>query len=393
VPAVPVGGTVVMSRSLGGLAPCMKGSVRWVCSPELERQDEEPYGFDRVFALARASTGRLSGTATFIDPGTIQRYTSADPRLTVRTSSTLTGGGGSGDAMSDIGYLAAFFGGVLALISPCSALLLPSFFAYAFQRTSQLLGRTALFYVGLVLTLVPLGAGSSTAAALFYGHRESLILVAGWLIVAFGVVQILGGGFALGPAVRLQQRMVGRGGAVSVIGLGAAYGLAGFCSGPILGAVLTVAAAGGRPLRGGALLAVYAFGMAAPMFVLALLWDRFRLGHRRWLRGISFRVGLFHLHTTMLASGLLFVGVGALFLAYDGTAGITGVLGLGDTTSAETAAQRWVSDLRIPDWLVLLVVAALTLAVAARRWRRAGVQAVQKPGVSHSGSEGDGDDG
>jgi cytochrome c biogenesis protein CcdA len=301
--------------------------------------------------------------------------------------------------MSDIGYLAAFLGGVLALISPCSALLLPSFFAYAFQRTSQLLGRTALFYVGLVMTLVPLGAGSSTAAALFYGHRESLILLAGWLIVAFGVVQIFGGGFALGPAVRLRQRMVGRGGAgsvsgaVSVIGLGAAYGLAGFCSGPILGAVLTVAAAGGRPLRGGALLAVYAFGMAAPLFVLALLWDRFRLGHRRWLRGISFRVGLFHLHTTMLASGLLFVGVGALFLVYDGTAGITGVLGLGDTTSAETAAQRWISDLRIPDWLVLLVVAVLTLAVAARRWRRAGVQAVQKPGASHSGSQGDGDDG
>ncbi len=34
--------------------------------------------------------------------------------------------------MTQIGLLGAFLGGVLALLSPCSALLLPSFFAYAF---------------------------------------------------------------------------------------------------------------------------------------------------------------------------------------------------------------------------------------------------------------------
>ncbi|WP_345464233.1 cytochrome c biogenesis CcdA family protein [Actinoallomurus oryzae] len=282
--------------------------------------------------------------------------------------------------MPDVGYLAAFFGGVLALISPCSALLLPSFFAYAFQRTSQLAGRTVLFYAGLLITLVPLGAGSSAAVSLFYGHREALVLIAGWLIVGLGVGQVFGGGFAFGPAVRLQQRVAGRGGLVSVVGLGAAYGLAGFCSGPILGAVLTVAAAGGRPLRGGALLAVYALGMAAPMFVLALLWDRFRLGERGWLRGRLVRIGRFRLHTTMLASGLLFVGVGVLFLAYDGTAGITGALGMGETASADGAAQRWIAGLRVPDWLVLLVAAVVTVAVTAWRWRRACTGEPRAPG-------------
>ncbi|MEO7195722.1 MAG: cytochrome c biogenesis protein CcdA [Pseudonocardiaceae bacterium] len=77
--------------------------------------------------------------------------------------------------------------------------------------------------------------------------------------------------------MRLQQRMAGRGGWVGVFGLGAAYGLAGFCSGPILGAVLTIAAVDGQPARGGALLAVYALGIAAPMFVLAALWQRYDL--------------------------------------------------------------------------------------------------------------------
>jgi cytochrome c biogenesis protein CcdA len=280
--------------------------------------------------------------------------------------------------MPDIGYVAAFLGGVLALISPCSALLLPSFFAYAFQHTSKLLARTAIFYLGLAVTLVQLGAGASLAVSLFYGHRELLILVAGWLIITLGAVQIAGGGFARGPAVRFQQRMAGRSGRLSVFGLGAAYGLAGFCSGPILGAVLTVAAAGGQAVRGAALLAVYALGMAAPMFVLALAWDRLGLGRRGWLRGKTFRLGPLHLHSTMLVSGLLFVGIGVLFLVFDGTAGITGVLGLGDTTSAEASAQGWIGNLAVPDWLALAVVAAVIVAVLA--WRLARTRSRVGPG-------------
>jgi cytochrome c biogenesis protein CcdA len=48
----------------------------------------------------------------------------------------------------EIGYLAAFLGGVLTLLSPCGALLLPSFFAYAFDRPGVLLSRTGVFYAG-----------------------------------------------------------------------------------------------------------------------------------------------------------------------------------------------------------------------------------------------------
>jgi cytochrome c biogenesis protein CcdA len=64
----------------------------------------------------------------------------------------------------DVGYLAAFLGGLLALISPCSALLLPSFFAYAFGGPTRMLARTGVFYLGLVIVLVPLGAGSGGLA-------------------------------------------------------------------------------------------------------------------------------------------------------------------------------------------------------------------------------------
>jgi len=111
-----------------------------------------------------------------------------------------------------------------------------------------------------------------------------------------------------------------------VLALGAVSGLAGFCAGPILGAVLTVAAASAQPLRGAALLTVYAAGMAAPLFGLAAAWDRLGVDQRRWLRDTGVRVGPLRLHTHSVISGLIFTGLGVVFLRYQGTAGLTGLL-------------------------------------------------------------------
>ncbi|MDP1720960.1 MAG: cytochrome c biogenesis CcdA family protein [Candidatus Nanopelagicaceae bacterium] len=269
--------------------------------------------------------------------------------------------------MIDVGYVAAFLGGVLALISPCSALLLPSFFAYSFQRPGRLLWRTSLFYLGLATTLVPLGVGSSFASRLFYGHREILISVAGWTIIGLGVVQFAGGGFAFKPAQRAQSRIQVQSN-TSVFALGAVYGLAGFCSGPILGSVLMVAATSGQPIRGGALLAVYALGMSAPLFLLALIWDRFNLGTNRWLRGREIRLGRVHLHSTSLISGLLFIGIGVLFLRYDGTAGITGVLGGSGLPEVDYKAQQWIQTIGSTfDFVVLLVIGIGAVGLLAYR--------------------------
>ncbi|MEU4266243.1 cytochrome c biogenesis CcdA family protein [Streptomyces sp. NPDC025273] len=178
--------------------------------------------------------------------------------------------------MSDIGIIAAFLGGLLALLSPCSALLLPAFFAYSFTSRTTLLARTLLFYAGLRATLVPLGVAGSLAGRLFYGHRDTLVTVGGWTVILLGVAQVLGLGFGVR---RLSEAAGARrsGSARSVFVLGAVYGLAGFCAGPILGGILTVAAVGGSPARGGLLLACYALGMALPMFVLAL-----ELSHKGW---------------------------------------------------------------------------------------------------------------
>src|SRR5919202_951805 len=109
----------------------------------------------------------------------------------------------------EVSLLASFLGGLLSLLSPCSALLLPAFFAYAFRSSGELVGRTAVFYLGLCATLVPLGMGISAVSALVYGHRSTLITVTGLVIIGFGVVQIAGGGFAFGPIERLRGGIKG----------------------------------------------------------------------------------------------------------------------------------------------------------------------------------------
>ncbi len=290
--------------------------------------------------------------------------------------------------MTDIGAVAALVAGVLALLSPCSALLLPSFFAYAFGSRTALVARTAVFTIGLMLTLVPLGTGAQLTSRLFYGHRDLLIALAGWFIIALGVLQLVGGSFGLPFVGRLQgwaarrqsvgggagspaPRPAGAGSWLGTLVLGAAYGLAGFCSGPALGAILTVAATSATPWHGAGLLALYALGMAVPLFVLALAWDHYDLGRRAWLRGREWRVGRLRLHSTSVLAGVLFIVVGAVFLRYDGTAGIVGATGI-DTTDLEFAAQQAVKEWLggVPAWVLPLAVAAVAGFVA---WRRGGV--------------------
>lgn len=298
--------------------------------------------------------------------------------------------------MTDLGYVGAFVGGLLALISPCGALLLPSFFAYAFASRLHLLARTLVFYLGLAAVLVPLGVGSSLASQLFYGHRDQLVTVAGWGIIAMAVLMLSGRSFRWGMLDRVRGQVVARFAArrgwVSTGLLGAVYGLAGFCSGPVLGAVLTVSAFGGDAVRGGALLATYALGMAAPMFLLAWGWDRYGIADRSWLRGRILRLGPVQLHSTSLVAAALLVGIGVVFLRYDGTAALSGVLGV-DTLDAEDTAQRWVLEAgrQISDSVALGALGTLVVMLVggggfvrlARRRRRVACQDQAPPELRH----------
>ncbi|MBB1256328.1 cytochrome c biogenesis protein CcdA [Streptomyces sp. OF3] len=278
--------------------------------------------------------------------------------------------------MAEVGYLTALLGGLLALLSPCSALLLPAFFAYAFATPGRLLARTAAFWVGLCVTLVPLGVAGSLAGSLLTRHRETLVAVGGWAVIGFGLAQMLGFGFGsrrmAEAAARLRPSSV-----LSVALLGAVYGLAGFCAGPILGGILMISALHGSPAYGGVLLAVYALGMAAPLFVLALLWERFDLGRRRLLRGRELKLGRLRLHTTSLLSGLLFVAVGGIFLTTGGTASLSAPLGV----DQEARLEEWVLTLGdgVSDVMLLIPLTLLVAGALLWRLRRGSTAAAEEP--------------
>lgn len=267
----------------------------------------------------------------------------------------------------DIGYAGAFLGGILTLLSPCSVMLLPAFFAYAFSSPTKLLARTGLFTAGLLVTLVPLGLLAGVLGSLVTEHRTMIVTVAAAIVIVVGLLQIIG--------VDLPGLRRGAGGegtsAISVFVLGSVYAVAGVCAGPILGSVLTVAAVGGNPLYGGIMLAVFALGMALPLGVLSFTWSRFDLGSRAWLRPRRFRIGRWENSVWMVVSGSLSIGIGVLLIATQGTASLGGVLTISAQYEAETWASRAsasVSNL----WfgigaLVVLGVAAILYAMRSRR--------------------------
>lgn len=271
--------------------------------------------------------------------------------------------------MAEVSFVAAFAGGVLSLLSPCSALLLPAFFAYAFSSPAQLLGRTLLFLAGLCTVFVPLGLGASLVAALLIDYRDMSILAAGLLLIGFGLLELLGRGFSLLPP-GLAARFSGGRSAAAVYATGLVYGISGFCAGPLLGAVLVVAGTAADPLLGAALLFTYSLGTAAPLFVLAGLWDRYHLGRKAWLRGRALRLGRLEVHSTNLLAGTLFVLLGASFIVFQGSSALSvyyADLGLDELGFR---AQVWVAETlaRVPDaaWagLILVVVGGVWL------WRR-----------------------
>jgi membrane protein implicated in regulation of membrane protease activity len=122
--------------------------------------------------------------------------------------------------------------------------------------------------------------------------------------------------------------------------------------------------------------------MAAPLFLMAYFWDRLDLGHRRWLRGREISLGKFRLHTTNLLSGLMFITLGVIFIAYEGTSSLSSFYESNGATDLAFAAEQWASDLarRVPGTALFVAAAVLFAALLLRRFLR---REEQKESVEH----------
>jgi len=210
----------------------------------------------------------------------------------------------------------AFLAGMLSFLSPCCLPVLSAYVAYTVQeRRERVTVTTIAFFLGVATTMVVLGASATVLSQLLFRYLPTLTLAGGLLVIGFGVMSLLGKGFAGIPM--LNRPVVGVTGAYLY---GATFALGWTaCVGPILGALLTMLATQGLAVLQGALLAfIYALGLGTPLIILATYLSRLDKRSRLWriMRGRSFQVDLgfttLYLHTTSIASGVLLIAMGLL---------------------------------------------------------------------------------
>ena len=176
--------------------------------------------------------------------------------LLVVLSLALGGGGREAPSAGEFALLVpqAFLAGLLSFLSPCTLPLLPAYFAYRVQASGQRAAPlTVAFFLGLATTLTLLGASATALSQVLFQHLRQLTAIGGLVIVAFGVLSLLGKGFT-GP--QLQRRPAATLAGSYIYGATFALGWSA-CIGPILGAILTLLAASGSSVVQGAALGVF----------------------------------------------------------------------------------------------------------------------------------------
>jgi cytochrome c-type biogenesis protein len=195
------------------------------------------------------------------------------------------------DAASGVSYAVAFAAGLLSFLSPCVLPLIPSYVGFLTGLTVEEMQRrrgaallhAVWFVAGFSFIFMALGASASALGNLLLQYQVWLGRVGGVLVLLFGLY-LLG---VLRPAFLMRERKIELatkpigyvGSAVVGMTFGAAWTP---CIGPILGGILTLAAARGSVGQGTLLLGVYALGLAVPFLITAFALDRFLAWFQRF---------------------------------------------------------------------------------------------------------------
>ena len=215
-----------------------------------------------------------------------------------------------------VGIFFAFTAGILSFLSPCVLPLVPSYLSFvtgmSLEDLQQGVDRRAtlihsgLFVAGFTVIFVLLGASATFLGRFLLYYQDWISRIGGVIIIILGLH--LMGAFKLTPLMR-EKRVHVRdkpAGYVGTVAVGIAFG-AGWtpCIGPVLGAILTLAASQEHLATGIWLLFVYSMGLAVPFMVSALALERFLTTFsrfRQWMPRIQ------------VASGALLVVLGLLLV-------------------------------------------------------------------------------
>lgn len=200
-------------------------------------------------------------------------------------------------------YFSALFAGVLSFLSPCVLPLVPPYLAFLGGTTfDQLAGedetpphvyRTVVlsavaFVLGFTTVFVLLGASATVAGQLLVENLPLLSKIAGVIIIIFGLHFL---GLIHLPILNREARFhadaqpTGLIGAY-VIGLAFAFGWTP-CIGPVLGAILAMAAGEDSVRQGVSLLLVYSLGLGIPFILAALAIKPFMRTMQRYRKHLG----------------------------------------------------------------------------------------------------------
>jgi cytochrome c-type biogenesis protein len=219
---------------------------------------------------------------------------------------------------SGLGPIAAFAAGVVSFLSPCVLPLVPGYVSFIAGTAAREQGAAVstrwtppllalAFVLGFSTVFTALGATASAVGSLLLQYRREASVLGGGMIVLFGLLMLwIPAGFGwLQRDVRWHPAWPG-GRPVLAFGLGLAFGFGWTpCIGPVLGAILTLAAVSGG-FDGVGLLAIYSTGLGIP-FVLAAAFTGQMLRHQQTLRRMS--------RPLQVIGGIVLVAMGAAMIS------------------------------------------------------------------------------
>lgn len=223
--------------------------------------------------------------------------------------------------LMDAGLLTAIFvallGGVLSFLSPCVLPIVPPYLAYMSgislaeierggQARRQAVIAAIFFVMGLSTVFLILGFAISAFGQFFLQNQVLFARIAGVVVIVFALHFL--GIFRI-PLLYREARLdadIKGGSALGayILGLAFAFGWTP-CIGPVLGAILSMAASEASLDRGLLLMAVYAAGLGIPFLLVALFINR-ALGMMKRLRR--------HMGLIEKAMGLLLLVIGLMLL-------------------------------------------------------------------------------
>jgi cytochrome c-type biogenesis protein len=221
--------------------------------------------------------------------------------------------------ITDVTIPAALVAGIVSFLSPCVLPLVPPYLIYLTGATIEqvaddeqgaasrraVMVSALVFVLGFSTVFVILGASASLIGSLVRAYAAQLSLVAGVLIILMGLhfLGLTRIGVLMREGRMTMPKPVGLWGAYAM-GLAFAFGWTP-CIGPILAAILSVAAAEATVTKGAGLLAVYSLGLGIPFLLAAFMVERFSSVFARMKK---------HLVHVERAMGVLMIITGIAFL-------------------------------------------------------------------------------